>query len=64
MKKFTGFLAIFMVVLLCVPSFTAVFADTYSSSASTVQDGNESESSTDNTTDNVQTYPYDLEEGI
>ena len=64
MKKFTGFLAIFMVVLLCVPSFTAVFADTYSSSVSTVQDGNESESSTDNTTDNVQTYPYDLEEGI
>ena len=64
MKKFTGFLAIFIVVLLCVPSFTAVFADTYSSSASTVQDGNESESSTDNTTDNVQTYPYDLEEGI
>ena len=55
MKKFTGFLAIFMVVLLCVPSFTAVFADTYSSSVSTVQDGNESESSTDNTTDNVQT---------
>ena len=63
MKKFTGFLAVFMVVVLCIPSFTAVFAETYPSSASTVQDGNEAENSSDNTTDNVQTYPYDLEEG-
>ena len=65
MKKFTGFLAIFMVVLLCVPSFTAVFADTYSSSVSQ-QFKMEMNQKVVQTILLImlQTYPYDLEEGI